>query len=354
MPSIFISHASADKPIIDLFFDLVQTGCNIRFEDIFCTSIDGAEIETGSDFVDWINKHIHLADLVILIVTPNYFASKFCVAEMGATWALEKNVFPTILPNMPRDIGAVMIGRQTAVIDQGGLDDLRDRIMEIFPDVSQPTARWSVKKEQFLENFRQSLMDLPEPQLVDRNLLDYERERTREAIDLNTQLQAELNQLREKNKLLEQTKDKEDVERIRRQFMPSDEEFSSLVKQVNSELRKLAPVVVRSVYASIKNRSWAPTQETWRDWDSEIEKAIDSDWIEEHSRFPLETIEYQANREHPLLRSVFEKLVTLDKFIENQLPHELREQLEEKFGVLIDIGNRDFWERIIYRGQMLD
>jgi hypothetical protein len=133
MPSIFISHASADKPIIDHFFDLVQTGCNIRLEDIFCTSIDGAGIETGSEFVDWIHRHIHFADLVILVVTPNYFASKFCVAEMGAAWALERNVFPMILPNMPRDIGAVMIGRQTAVIDQGGLDDLRDRDYECFP-----------------------------------------------------------------------------------------------------------------------------------------------------------------------------------------------------------------------------
>jgi hypothetical protein len=218
----------------------------------------------------------------------------------------------------------------------------------------QSTARWSLKREQFLENFRQSLTDLPEPQLVDRNLLDYEKVRIKEAIDLNTQLITELNQLREKIQLLEQIKDKEDVEKIRLQFMPSDEEFSSLEKQVYSELRKLTPVVVRSVYASIKNRSWVPTQETWYDWKSEIEKAVDSDWIDCHARFDSDVIEYQANREHPLLHQVFDKLMILDKFIEKRLPQELKLHIEKESGVLIDIGNRDYWERIIYRGHMLD
>ena len=84
MPLIFISHASSDKPIIDDFFDLLQTGCDIRKNEAFCSSVDGAGIETGADFVKWIHDNLHKCNLAILFLTPNYFASRFCVAEMNS------------------------------------------------------------------------------------------------------------------------------------------------------------------------------------------------------------------------------------------------------------------------------
>ena len=59
--SVFISHASADKPLVDAFVDLLQTGVDIRQKDIFCTSIDGMGIPTGKDFVAFINKRLKVA-----------------------------------------------------------------------------------------------------------------------------------------------------------------------------------------------------------------------------------------------------------------------------------------------------
>jgi hypothetical protein len=38
MAKLFISHATADLVLIDPFVELLQTGLNIRQEDIFCSS----------------------------------------------------------------------------------------------------------------------------------------------------------------------------------------------------------------------------------------------------------------------------------------------------------------------------
>jgi hypothetical protein len=353
MPRIFISHASADKPIIDIFFDLLQTGCNLGLDDFACTSIDGAGIETGTDFVNWIHKHLIDAQLVIMVVTPNYYASKFCVAEMGATWILEKNVFPMVPPNLPRDIGVVMLGKQTSVIDERGLDDLYDQVNKLFPEIKKSTARWSLKKEEFLAKFRQELENLPKPSMVDQQLLERERERTQEAMSLYSQTQKENNQLREMVKQLEQVKDKEDVERIQHQFLPVNEEYETLIEDVHNELKKFSPIVVRSLYAFINKSPWIPSRETWQECRPEIQKAEDSEWIESASRDEDE-FEYFANECHPIFKKFFKKLSLLDKFIEGRMPTEMKNQLQEKNGVLITINNRDYWEEVLFQGHIMD
>ncbi len=206
MPLIFISHASSDRPIIDDFFDLLQTGCDIRQDDIFCSSVDGAGIETGADFVEWIHDNLHRCDLAILFLTPNYYASRFCVAEMGAAWALEKDVFPLVVPDIPHEVGAVMLGRQTAVVDEIGLDHLRDRIARLFPQAGKGTARWSAKKEQFLEAFQEKFPNLPSPQPADLAELERQRQRLEAADQAIKKLREEKQQLRDQIKMLKPAK----------------------------------------------------------------------------------------------------------------------------------------------------
>jgi hypothetical protein len=39
---VFISHAVADKKLVDALVDLLQVGCNLSTQQIFASSIDGA------------------------------------------------------------------------------------------------------------------------------------------------------------------------------------------------------------------------------------------------------------------------------------------------------------------------
>jgi hypothetical protein len=350
MPLIFISHAVVDKIIIDDFYDLLQMGCNLSREEIFCSSVEGAGIETGQDFTDWIHKTLNESEFVILFLTESYYASRFCVAEMGAAWALEKDVFPLVVPGIERDPGSVMLGRQTVLVDESGLDNLRDRIAKHHPSASEATARWSLKKDKFLRKFREKISELPKPPMVHRKLLEEEKERTVEAMKMNEQLTEETRRLDDHVKLLEKAKDAQEVKKIRAKYESEDTRYNELLKRVKEELRKLTRPEVRSAYASTIEQPWSPSREVWQDWDKEIERAVQSKWIE---AVGMEKDAYQANEDHPRMRSVFEALRDLDDFI-SSCPPETITRMEEEKKCYIDIDNRQYWEEELVQIPLLD
>jgi hypothetical protein len=69
---IFISHAGADKELVDAFVDLLQTGLDIRQDDIFCSSLEGHSIPHGTNFIEFIKGKLNSANFVISIITPRY------------------------------------------------------------------------------------------------------------------------------------------------------------------------------------------------------------------------------------------------------------------------------------------
>ncbi|MCT4662790.1 MAG: SUMF1/EgtB/PvdO family nonheme iron enzyme [Tissierellales bacterium] len=98
MKKIFISHASKDREFVDL---LVELFCEIlklsEEEDFFYTS-DNTSLKTGDNIVKKIEENLNLSEVVVIIITGNYFNSKYCITEMGASSILEKQTFPLFLP----------------------------------------------------------------------------------------------------------------------------------------------------------------------------------------------------------------------------------------------------------------
>lgn len=90
MKRIFISHRSTDKEYADA---LVQFLKNIGYstDEIFYTSADstgvnyclGAEVKTA----------LTESDIIIAILSKNYFESTYCCNEMGYIWATNKPTF---------------------------------------------------------------------------------------------------------------------------------------------------------------------------------------------------------------------------------------------------------------------
>lgn len=50
--SLFLSHAAADKAIIDALAELLESGVGVPPDEIFCSSIKGQGIRPGANFVD--------------------------------------------------------------------------------------------------------------------------------------------------------------------------------------------------------------------------------------------------------------------------------------------------------------
>ncbi len=340
MPLIFISHAAADKPLADAVFDLLQMGCNLSSDQIFCTSVDGADIEVGEDFVAWIEGSLKGCDLALLIITPNYKASRFCIAEMGAAWALGKKVFPMVLPDHPRDIGGVMLGRQTAVFDGPGLDNLRDAIATIHRPAAEATPRWNIKRADFLEQIGAIAKSLPQPDTVSLEELKAEREKVEGAKDIRHSLETENRSLREQVAKLEKAKDPVEVALIRKEMLPADDQYEKLVQNVRGHLDSLTGVEVRCVFATLKGEPWYP--ENWEYHRTEIEQALQSEWINDHDNC------YNANERHPRLRTAFAALEELNAFIQDEESSQLLEQMEEDLKCLVDIQNMQFWKEVLY------
>ena len=228
MALIFVSHSEKDKPVVDDLFRLLQTGANVSYGDIFCTSVEGAGIETGEDFVAWIEQNIGDAEFVVLVVTPNYLASTFCIAEMGAAWALEKRVFPLVLPGMPSDLGSVMLGRQTARVNKEGLDNLYESVKDLGVKVAK-VAYWNVECAKFMKLFAEKEGSLPEPDHVPREDYDLRKDEAEAAVQMSAELQKQLEQCQEKCRRLEQAKDRKEVQAIRREFSNDLKEYERLV-----------------------------------------------------------------------------------------------------------------------------
>src|ERR1019366_5776530 len=102
-------------------------------KQIFCTSLEDQGIPAGADFKSFIQKQLESCEIVISLITENYYASAFCMCELGATWIKAKNFIPFIVPPLGfGDLKGVLFGMQAIRInDPAGLDQARDRILPL-------------------------------------------------------------------------------------------------------------------------------------------------------------------------------------------------------------------------------
>lgn len=152
MAKIFISHSSEDKDIVDLFKNIIlNAGLGISDNDIVYTSAPETGVPTGGNIPQYIKENIADSDLVFFMISDNYRKSEVCLNEMGAAWALDKNVKPLLL----RDVSFKSVGWLygmnlcAKINDAERLDGLRDEFLDKY-DSCPKTAVWSRQKAEFL------------------------------------------------------------------------------------------------------------------------------------------------------------------------------------------------------------
>src|SRR5438552_17458085 len=171
---VFVSHASSDKDLADKFVDLLVAGLGLRNEQVFCSSVDGQGIPAGQQFIGYIRTTLSESALAVFLITEAFLASRFCMCEMGAAWALNKEVFPILFPPLtPGDLREVFLDRHTPSVNEDAcLDNLRDKLQPISDPA--PTARWMAKKQQFMSQLELSRRRLKTPDILTRgDVLDH-------------------------------------------------------------------------------------------------------------------------------------------------------------------------------------
>ena len=100
---IFISHALKDKALADKLVDLLTSGCAVSPNDVLCTSLEGKGIPPGTpSFIAYLQEQLQNPELVILLVSENFFASPICLCELGAVWGMGLPNIPLVVPPMKK------------------------------------------------------------------------------------------------------------------------------------------------------------------------------------------------------------------------------------------------------------
>lgn len=162
MTDIFISHAVADTALANKFVAFLKEAIGVPAKSIFCSSVDGQNIPFGDDFNDYMKKQIQSPKLVILMMTPCYMESWFCLMELGATWAKSLKALPIVVPPVKFSAVSSTLGlKQGWSIDNDAkLIDLRQMIQRtgIAPeprtehDWERKRAAWKVDLRKLLKN----------------------------------------------------------------------------------------------------------------------------------------------------------------------------------------------------------
>jgi histidine-specific SAM-dependent methyltransferase/TIR domain-containing protein len=168
MGGVFISHAAADKEFVSEFVDnVVRLGSEASGEKIFYSSGADTGVPTGEDLNSFIRDKVEGVGLVIAVITPEFQASSFCVAELGAAWGKVGKLFPLKVPQLDRaDLDGVLKGVMIRDVTNGdALDELHDRILAVLGSTSK-SSTWSTYKKRWLQAAN-GLLPRPEIQKAD-------------------------------------------------------------------------------------------------------------------------------------------------------------------------------------------
>lgn len=166
--SVFVSHSTKDAAIAAEIVDLIEQGIGVPEAEIFCSSLDGYGIPTGKTFVTYMKDQMIEPKVVILLLTPSYFESKFCLSELGAAWVKSHYIFPILVPPLGYgDVRDVLLGTQVSrITDDIKYNELRDQLsLEVSLDIKSST-KWDTKRRAFLKNIEPLIAKVSGPTTV--------------------------------------------------------------------------------------------------------------------------------------------------------------------------------------------
>lgn len=113
---IFLSHAKLDREIANRIIDkLIVPIFNMdKQKDVFYTSRRETGIRSNTNWRDNIKEKLTECKIFIPLITVNFKNSEMCLSELGAAWALNKDIYPLLLPPINYDNFGVVISELQA------------------------------------------------------------------------------------------------------------------------------------------------------------------------------------------------------------------------------------------------
>jgi hypothetical protein len=341
---VFISHSIRDKELADLVQGLIESGVGVPHHDVFCTSLEGLGIPEGTpDFKEKIRAELEGCDTVVALISPNYYASPFCMCELGAVWALAKNFFPILVPPVDfKDLRGALAGMQCRKLeDQSTASALYTRLSKLVA-IAVPVERWDVKKEVFYRSLPNVLAGLPKPETVSVDELNRAKQERDGFKTLSVKLEEECNQVKRQNAELAAAKDATAVNEILKKYSCEWDQFQGLIETSRLAIRGCPRVVREALFYWARNEAFAPGPE----WEEDVTKALENDMLKEHE---FEEYKFWPNKERPVVNAAMESISDLKEFLDHDCTEQFYKEATIQLGDTPDMKRRSFWERQLWR-----
>ncbi|KAA5805336.1 TIR domain-containing protein [Alkalicaulis satelles] len=337
MKSIFISHATADKRLAEIFTEFLKEGIGVPANEIFCSSVDGHGILTGSDFNQYIKDQIGEPKLVIMLITQVYVERAFCLMELGAAWVKSHKVFPIIIPPVGFDFVTKTLGlvQAQSIDDHAKLHDLRASLREATIVEARTEQDWDKKRIEWQQKLARTLKKLPKSDKVTRDEYD-ELKKEIEALDSeNDRLRNEVNKQADLIEALKASKDSDAVTEVLARHSDEDQkaEFHRLLSAVKDAR---PPSLSKAVFQHIilDHYDKAPSINLFRTDADDYREAMSRNVIDPQSH----AVNWQPHKMQALKRA----LEAFDWFMESSETKGFREDMAEEHPM--DAPDLDFWE----------
>jgi hypothetical protein len=231
--SVFISHAVKDKALVLEIVNLIEEGMGVPEDEIFCSSLDGYGIPSGKNFVTYIKEQLLKPEVVVLVLTPAYFESKFCLCELGAAWIKSHAIFPILVPPLQySDVKDVLLGTQVAKVDDDiKYNELLGTLTAALAFKPKSQTKWDTKRRAFLKAIAPLLKKVAGPTVVAAADFKTKTDQLAEAqLELDAS-EAEIRRLKERLAATEALKDKIEVAALRAKHSVS-KRFNALTDEV--------------------------------------------------------------------------------------------------------------------------
>ena len=337
-PTIFLSHSSADEKLVDALSDLLTTGCGIRGDQIIITTLPGQGIPAGTpNYIAWLQDRLANSALVVLLLSPNYFESKFCLCEMGAAWGLGKPCFPLVVPPLKKsDVKAEMaVSQNLNVGDESCLDELRDQVGELLKSELK-TATWTLKRDAFLKRLPSILKKLPQPDKVERSVLQEAEAKYAASLEEVAAKEEDIANLKEHVADLEKLKDRAQVSKVRSKHSSLPDQFEGLCEAAGKALRNIE-VATSDLLFNERGGPGQPVMDT--DWYESANKAAANQEISTEDGYSVCT-------DHPRVRKAEAALDALQTFIDRLPDEDFQSEFEDEHEFPLSLSNKEFWNFI--------
>lgn len=341
--AIFVSHAAVDRDIADKVVDLLNMAMGINVaKEVFCTSLEGLKIPAGKDFKEFIKDQIQNPKIVLLLISRNYLASQFCLAEVGASWALSHNAIPFLVPPVEhKDMKAVLSGTQAfSVVDPSGWNEALEifrQALGIDPNVS----RWERKRDEKIAEIKSLLPSQHQPKIVPYQKYVDLQTKLEDANEEIAILEEENGRLKELLEKVKKAKDAKEVAKVELEGLPANVKFQKLVSAAKLGLKPLPDMVCEAIYFDYRDEAMPWPTAFGNEYDvDKIKEAIRDGWL-----YDDEPNGIRIRSDDPKIRRATDALDKLSRFVENadEKEPEFFESYSREYDHNLEFTSRRFW-----------